>query len=167
CGELFDKALVIQSCSKNFAMTGWRVGFAFGPEPLIRSMTAIQSQSTTGASNVCQWAALAAFQNHDEITSLVRNSMQKRRDVFIHTFNELFGSHLSKPLATLYAFIPLSIFQKNMDSSELCTELMTKYNIACVPGIAFGKEGYLRMAFSEKEEILREGLVALKKGIEG
>ena len=167
CGELSDNLLVIQSCSKNFAMTGWRIGFAFGPEPLIRQMTAIQSQSTTGASNVCQWAALAAFKNHSEITSTVRSTMQKRRDFFFDMFNELFESHLEKPPAALYAFIPLSIFQKSITSSELCTELMTKNNIACIPGISFGKEGYLRMAFSEKEEVLREGLLALKGAIKG
>lgn len=165
CGELSNRLLVIQSCSKNFAMTGWRIGFAFGPEPLIQSMTAIQSQSTTGPSNVCQWAALAAFKNHFEITSYVRSIMQRRRDFFIDTFNGLFQSDLEKPTAALYAFIPLSIFQKSVTSLEMCTELMTKSNIACIPGISFGKEGYLRMAFSEKEEVLREGLLALKKVI--
>jgi aspartate/methionine/tyrosine aminotransferase len=165
CGELSDKVLVIQSCSKNFAMTGWRVGFAFGPETLIRSLTAIQSQSTTGASIVCQWAALAAFKNHDEIIQQVRSSMQKRRDLFIDTFNKLFGSYLQKPPAALYAFIPLSVFKKKMSSSEVCTEWMREHNIACVPGVSFGKEGYLRMAFSDREEALREGLLALKRGI--
>lgn len=165
CGEISENLLVIQSCSKNFAMTGWRIGFAFGPETLIRSMTAIQSQSTTGPSNVCQWAALAAFKNHSEITSYVRSTMQKRRDFFIDTFNGLFQSDIEKPTAALYAFIPLSIFQKSITSSQMCTELMTKSNIACVPGISFGKEGYLRMAFSEKEEVLREGLLALKGAI--
>lgn len=165
CGELSDQVLIIQSCSKNFAMTGWRIGFAIGPKELIRSMTALQSQSTTGPSIVSQWAALAALKNHAEISSNMRCIMQKRRDLFIETFNELFLSNLEKPPAALYAFIPLSIFKKSMNSSELCTELMTKGNIACVPGVSFGQEGYLRMAFSEKEEVLRQGLLALREAI--
>jgi aspartate aminotransferase len=166
CGALAkDHVLTIQSCSKNFAMTGWRVGFAFGPEDLIRSMTALQGQSTTGASIVSQWAALAALKNHSEITDRVRNTMQQQRDFFIDNFNGLFQCKLEKPASALYAFIPLSIFQRSLNSSELCIELMTAFNIACVPGIAFGGEGYLRMAFSEKEQVLREGLIALREAL--
>jgi aspartate/methionine/tyrosine aminotransferase len=165
-GELVkEKMLVVQSCSKNFAMTGWRIGFAFGPEDLIKAMTALQGQSTTGPSIVSQWAALAALKNHSEIAHFVRSTMQKRRDLFIDTFNTLFNGNLEKPASALYVYIPLSIFQKSLDSAEFCMELMTKANIACVPGIAFGTEGYLRMAFSEKEEVLTEGLIALRKAL--
>ncbi len=163
CAELSDQVLVIQSCSKNFAMTGWRIGFAFGPKELIRTMTALQGQTTSGPSTVSQWAALAALKNHAEIVSNLRSIMEKRRDFFIDTLNEMFHCNLEKPPAALYAFIPLSIFQKSMTSSELCTELMTNHNIACVPGVSFGQEGYLRMAFTEKEEVLRQGLSALRE----
>jgi aspartate/methionine/tyrosine aminotransferase len=165
CATLSEDVLVVQSCSKNFAMTGWRLGFGFGPEKVIRAMTALQSQSTTGPSIVSQWAALAALKNCHEINAEVRTVMHKRRDLFIDTFNTLFHASLEKPPAALYVFIPLSIFRKSMTSAELCTELMTKHNIACVPGSAFGQEGYLRMAFSEKEDVLREGLQALQGAI--
>ncbi len=163
CGELADQVLVIQSCSKNFAMTGWRVGFAFGPEALIQKMTVLQGHSTTGPSTVSQWAALAALNAQTTINNFVRNTMQQRRDLFYTTFNELFDTALEKPSSSLYAFIPLSIFKTSLDSSEFCTQLMTQHNIACVPGVAFGQEGYLRMAFSEKESVIREGLQALRK----
>ena len=91
--------------------------------------------------------------------------MQKRRDLFFDTFNELFGCNLEKPASALYAFIPLSIFKTSMTSSAFCTQLMAKGNIACVPGDAFGKEGYIRMAFAEKEEVLTLGLNALAEVI--
>lgn len=166
CGALSkDRLLVVQSCSKNFAMTGWRVGFAFGPENLIKAMTSLQSQSTTGPSIVSQWAALAALENRKEIAHAVQSEMQKRRDLFMDTFNELFDCNLEKPSSGLYAFIPLSVFKSSLSSSELCTELMARANIACVPGAAFGCEGYLRMAFSEKEEVLKEGLIALREAL--
>lgn len=163
--EFSDRVLVVQSCSKNFAMTGWRIGFAFGPKELIESMTAIQSQSTTGACLVSQWAALAALKHDIEISSGVRSAMQRRRDLFIHTFNRLFPQSLELPLSALYAFIPLSHFPTKKNSADFCRELMDKYNIACVPGSAFGKEGYMRMAFSETEEVLEEGLIALHKAV--
>jgi aspartate aminotransferase len=166
CGELSDNVLIVQSCSKNFAMTGWRVGFAFGPRELIRSMTALQGQSTTGASTVSQWAALAALKHRTEISSAVQNTLCKRRDFFFDTFNQLFHCQLKKPPAGLYAFIPLFLFKTTKTSSEFCTELIAKRNIACIPGIAFGKEGYIRMAFSEEEEMLLKGLKALREVIE-
>lgn len=165
CGALTDQVLVIQSCSKNFAMTGWRIGFGFGPKELIQSMIALQGQSTTGASLVSQWAGFAALKNSVEISTAVRRTMQKRRDLFFDTFNELFGCNLEKPASALYAFIPLSIFKTSMTSSAFCTQLMAKGNIACVPGDAFGKEGYIRMAFAEKEEVLTLGLNALAEVI--
>jgi aspartate aminotransferase len=166
CGALAkDRVLVVQSCSKNFAMTGWRVGFAFGPEDLIKAMIALQGQSTTGPSIVSQWAAHAALKNHSEIIHFVRSAMQKRRDLFIDTFNEIFHCHLEKPASTIYAFIPLSLFPTLLSSAEFCTELMANANIACVPGSAFGAEGYLRMAFSEKEDVLTEGLIALREAL--
>ncbi len=165
CGALLDQVLVIQSCSKNFAMTGWRVGFAFGPKDLIRSMIALQGQSTTGASTVSQWAALAALKNHDEIALSVRSTMQKRRDVFMDTFNELFQCQLEKPAAALYAFTPVSALKTTLTCSELCTELMAKSNIAAVPGSAFGCGGYIRWAFAEEEHVLRQGLLALREAL--
>jgi aspartate aminotransferase len=146
-------------------MTGWRVGFAFGPEGLIKTMTALQGQSTTGPSIVSQWAALAALKNDSEITQFVQKTMQKRRDLFIETFNRLFHCNLEKPPSTIYAFIPLSVFPTSMNCSEFCTQLMVDANIACVPGTAFGAERYLRMAFSEKEDVLTEGLIALREAL--
>lgn len=163
CGALSDQVLVVQSCSKNFAMTGWRVGFAFGPKELIRSMTALQSQSTSGPSMVSQWAAIAALKNRSEISQTLRSAMQKRRDLFYSTFNQAFACNLPLPPAGLYAFIPLSILAGENNSSALCEKLMDQCNIACVPGSAFGQEGYLRMAFSETQDVLHEGLMTLRK----
>ncbi len=158
-----EQVIVVQSCSKNFAMTGWRIGFAFGPERWIREMTAIQSQSTSGPSTVSQWAAIAALKERKAIIPTVRREMQKRRDLFVEMFNEQFSEQLPKPSSGLYAFIPLSIFHTEKDSAQMCNDLMTTANIACVPGVAFGQEGYMRMAFSEKREVLREGLTTLRK----
>ncbi len=165
CGPLSDDVLVVQSCSKNFAMTGWRVGFAFGPEKLIASLTALQSHSTTGPSIVSQWAAIAAFKNQAEISRGVKDAMRERRDVFFETFNALFSCRLEKPSSALYAFIPLSIFGTSASSSAFCKEVMQKANVACVPGDAFGKEGYVRMAFCEEKKMLRQGLQALHKAV--
>lgn len=165
CGsfeEYAGQVVVVQSCSKNFAMAGWRVGFAFGPEWIIKALTAIQGQSTTGTSIQSQRAAIAAVQNAAEVSAYVRGAMQKRRDLFIETYKKLFHIALPKPASAVYFFLSLSDFKcGHMDSVAFCEKALEEGNVALVPGIAFGKEGYVRFAFSETEEDIVQGLTAL------
>jgi aspartate aminotransferase len=152
--EYRDNVLIIESCSKNFAMAGWRVGFALGPKELIAQIIALQSQSTTGTSYMSQKTALAALQNSEEIASYVRESMDIRRKLFFATFNRLFGTAIKPPKAALYFFAEI-------DDAE---EILIKKHIALVPGVAFGVEGYARFAYTESEEEIVKGLEALRGG---
>lgn len=162
--EFQDRVIVAQSCSKHFAMTGWRVGLMFGPEPVIKILTSIQSQSTTGTASISQWAALAAITNADEIIPHVKTAMQERRDVFIDTFNQLFGAKLKKPAAGLYSFFPLSALGvEEKDSVAFCKRALSECGVALVPGVAFGAEGYARAAFGANPAELKEALQVLKK----
>ncbi len=158
--EYRDNVLVIQSCSKNFAMTGWRVGFVFGDKKLIKVLTGLTSQSTSGVATVSQWAAVAALQNFKTITDSIREEMQKRRDVFLRVFAENFGVELEKPKSGLYCFIPLAAFGTNEQYSvAFCKNILEAANVAMVPGIAFGQEGFVRCSFGERQEEL---VLALK-----
>ena len=95
---------------KNFAMTGWRVGFVFGEKKLIQILVSLTSQSTSGAATISQWAAVAALQNSKIIMSQIQAEMQKRRNAFCDAFAENFGVTLTKPPSGLYCFIPLIAF---------------------------------------------------------
>lgn len=150
--EYKNNTVIIQSCSKHFAMTGWRVGFVFAPPELIEVCTMLQSQSTTGTSSISQWAALAALENATEVSSDVREIMQHRRNIFLQTFQKLFHVSLTPPAAGLYIFIPLRVFGKEETSEEFCYKILQEANVVLVPGIAFGKEGYIRVSFGGKEE---------------
>lgn len=165
CGsftEYKNNIVVVQSCSKSFAMTGWRIGFAFATEEIIKTISMLQSQTTSGAPTVGQWTALAAIENAKDITPEINTQLQKRRDLFIDTFNLLFQTKLAKPQCALYAFVPISaITQKSVTSLELAKEMLDKANVAAVPGIAFGKEGYIRFSFGAREEEITEALHAL------
>ena len=152
-----SRVLVIESCSKNFGMAGWRVGFAFGPKELIANMIALQSQCTTGTSFISQKAALAALLHADEVASYVRSAMDKRRRLFFQTFNRLFGTDLPPVASTLYFFAKIG-----SDSMKVCEHLLAQSRVALVPGIGFGLEGYARFAFSEEEAAIVKGLEALK-----
>jgi aspartate aminotransferase len=153
--EYRANTLIIESCSKNFAMAGWRVGFAFGPKELIASIIALQSQSTTGTSYISQKVALAALQHSTVIAAYVREAMEKRRNIFFETYNRLFGTNIKPPPSALYYFA-------KMDNVE---EILTKAHVALVPGIAFGVEGYARFAYSESEEEIVQGLEELHSKI--
>ncbi len=167
CGsfpEYRESVIVINSCSKNFAMTGWRVGFVFAPEVLITVLTKLQGQSTSGASTISQYAALGALQHAREVNVSVLSEMKKRRDVFVEGLRELLPSaHILTPQSGLYSFVPLTAFGNETSSVRFCEKLLADARIASVPGIAFGKEGYVRFAFGEKEEELRGALHAFEK----
>jgi len=160
CGS-FDKykdnVVVIQSCSKNFAMTGWRVGFAFGPGEIIKPMKTLQSQSITNTSTISQWAAVMALKNASKIMPEINLEMKQRRDLFVETFNRLFNQKISPPASALYCFISLSkLGVQNETSVEFCRRVLDKANVALVPGEAFGKEGYVRFSFGvEKEDAVK------------
>lgn len=159
-----NNVLVAQSCSKHFAMTGWRVGIVFGPESVIKVLTQIQGQSTTGTSTVSQWAAVAAFNNANKIILMVQKTIRKRRTVFVNTFNKLFLTKITPPPVGLYCFFPLSalgVFTHN--SKQFCLSALKRGNVALVPGIAFGQEGFLRASFGAPEKELVSALNALKK----
>ncbi len=158
--EYRDNLLIVQSCSKNFAMTGWRVGFVFGDKKLIQVLTGLTSQSTSGVATVSQWAAVAALQNFGAITTSIREEMQKRRNVFLRAFTENFGVELEKPKSGLYCFMPLTAFgTKELNSVVFCKKILEEANVAMVPGIAFGQEGFVRCSFGKKPEEL---VLALK-----
>lgn len=162
-----ENTIVIQSCSKHFAMTGWRVGFVFGPQDAIKTLSMLQGQSTTGTSSISQWAALAAVQNANEIIPRVRNAMEERRDIVVNTFEDCFEAKLPVPPASLYLFVSLDLLDiKEKSSEHAAMELLEKAGIATVPGKAFGQEGYLRFSFGDTPEELETAIRALASYVE-
>lgn len=170
CGafpEHKQRVIVVQSCSKNFGMTGWRVGFVFAMESVIKRLSTLQSQSTTGTPLASQWAAVGAMENNIEVNNYVKEAMRQRRDLFVDTFNSLFPTHIERPKSALYAFVPLSSMGiHHISNSALsCEKLIATDNIALVPGSAFGAEGYIRFAFTESEENIYRGLHHLQQAV--
>lgn len=149
------RTLIIESCSKNFAMAGWRVGFVFGPKQIIEKIVAFQSQSTTGTSTISQKVAIAALKHSKTIASYVREALAKRRKIFFDTIKQLTGKEIEAPLAGIYYFSKMGN----------CEEVLEKTGVALVPGDAFGTPGYARFSFAETETEIVEGLHALKEQI--
>ncbi len=164
CGsfpEYKDTVIIIQSASKHFAMTGWRVGFVLAPRDMVERVTLIQGQSTTGTSSVSQWAVLGALESASLVQSHVRSVMERRRNRFVAVFSELF-SPLTPPEAGLYAFVPLSsLGVQEKDDVAFCERVLEEGNIAIVPGSAFGYQGYVRFSFGGEETATEQALRAL------
>ncbi|MEN9946533.1 MAG: hypothetical protein RLZZ293_919 [Pseudomonadota bacterium] len=157
--EYKDNVIIVQSCSKSFAMTGWRVGLLFARKEWIEVISALSTQSTTGVSLIAQHGAIAAFKNADTITSWVNQVMKQRRDIFVNAFRKYFGLDLAYPAATLYVFTSLSSLGVDEISDEdFCIRLLEDFNVATVPGSAFGQPGYVRFSYGAEEEDLDQGL---------
>jgi len=103
-----QQVVVIQSCSKNFAMTGWRLGFVIARTPIIKELTGLLSQSTSGVTTISQWAAVAALKTPKKFINQVRNVIQSRRDVLISELNRVFKLNLKPSESALYLFIKMS-----------------------------------------------------------
>lgn len=165
CGsfpEYKENVIVIQSTSKAFAMTGWRVGFLFGRKDIIDVMAALTSQSTTGVSLVCQHGAISALEHADQITAWVNAQMKERRDILVKAFKEHFAIDLAYPKATLYAWTSLeSLGVKNMSDEDFCVQALEEANVATVPGSGFGQPGYVRFSFAAEADDLVGGISSL------
>lgn len=158
CGSFVehrDRVVIVQSMSKHFGMTGWRVGFLFGPEEIIKTVTTIQGQSTTGTSSISQWAALGAIEHADVVVPVIRGEMERRRNIFAREFERVFSCQLLVPKSSLYFFIPMKAFGViETDSVAFCTRMLEERNVAMVPGTAFGLGGYVRCSFGVDEETI-------------
>lgn len=164
--EFRDSMAIIQSCSKNFAMTGFRVGFVFANEEIIKTLGDLVSQSTSGVTTMCQYATIEVLKNAKSITQKVNIEMKKRRDIFVNNFNKAFKCKIMAPESGLYVFVSLSTMGwKDKNSNKFCRLAIEKAGVAIVPGSAFGREGYIRFSFGERSEIIKGAVHALARWI--
>ena len=160
--EHHGRVFVVQSVSKHFAMTGWRVGFVLGDKGIIESLGVLQSQSTTGTASISQWAATAALAMAPAIMSEVSQKMSERRDALHSALQSTFGGFRAKPASGLYTLAALAdLGVKDTASTAFCERLLEQANIALVPGAPFGQEGYVRFSFGEDSAELCAAVRAL------
>jgi len=161
CPQLADRILTVNGVSKCYAMTGWRVGYAAGPEAVIKAMTAIQSQSTTNACTVSQAAAEAALNGDQSTVTQMCAEFKERHDYVIERLNQLPGFRCPPCDGTFYAFPDIAEATQSVDAADdavFCERLLEEQNVALVPGSAFGAPGHLRLSFAASRETLEEAL---------
>ena len=161
-----ERTVVVHSFSKSFAMTGWRIGYAFGPECLIESMIKVISSTTSCAPSVSQRAGLAALRLDPEIINDMVEEFQRRRDHAYEILHKLPGVKVHKPKGTFYIFPDIS--QITQDSRQFALDLLDKEQVVVVPGEAFGPsgKGCLRIALTVNQKILKEALERIQRFID-
>ncbi len=163
CAALMPRTLVVNGVSKTYAMTGWRIGYAAGPKELIQAMTNVQSQSTSNPCSISQVAAQEAIAGDQKPVSLMVAAFKERHDFVIQALNALTGVECLSAKGAFYAFPKVEGLIQHLklaNDLELADYLLTKAQVAVVPGTAFGAPGYLRLSFATSLENLK---VALKR----
>jgi aspartate aminotransferase len=168
CPTLHDRTVTTNGVSKAYAMTGWRIGYAAGPQELITAMKTIQSQSTTNACSVSQAAAVAALEGDQACVSDMVTAYRDRHDYIVAALNEIDGAQCRPGEGTFYAF---ARFQDAMDARNIESDIdlvslfLNDGDVACVPGSAFGAPGYVRFSFACSMEMLEESMRRIKRAL--
>ena len=163
--EIKEQCIVVNSFSKTYSMTGWRLGYLLAPDYLSKIILKIHQFATMSASTPAQYGALEGLQCCDSAVENMRKTYQERRDYCISQLNEI-GLEFFKPEGAFYIFP--SIKTTGLSSEEFCKKLLDVENVACVPGNAFGDagEGYIRISYAYSLEELEIAFNKIKKFIQ-
>lgn len=174
CPDLYPRTIVLNGVSKSYAMTGWRIGYAGGPEHLITAMENVQSQSTSNPTSISQVAAEAALNgNQDCITPMLR-AFRERHLFIVDALNSIPGVHCVSSGGAFYAFPDVRqaiarLHQKNIikEASDVALSeyLLEQAGVAIVPGSAFGSEGYIRLSFATSMENLQNAMARISRAL--
>ncbi|WOV91233.1 MAG: pyridoxal phosphate-dependent aminotransferase [Candidatus Zeuxoniibacter abyssi] len=167
CPDLAERTVIINGVSKAYAMTGWRIGYAAGPEKIIRAMTKIQSQMTTNPCSIAQAAAQAALEGGNECITPMLVAFDRRRRFMEKGLNDITGLNCPPIEGAFYAFPDageaiekLHVAGKIGETNDvaLCEYLIEKAGVAAVPGSAFGCPGCFRISFAAADVVLQDAL---------
>lgn len=157
-----ERTIVVNGFSKSYAMTGWRLGYAAGPAPLVKVMTKIHQSCIMSAPTTSQYAAITALRQCDDQIEMMRDEYNRRRRYVVKALNDM-GLTCFEPRGAFYAFP--CIKSTGMTSQEFCTKLLEQKHVALVPGDAFGAsgEGYCRVSYAYSVEHLTEAMKRIRE----
>ncbi len=167
CPDLQDRTVVINGVSKSYSMTGWRIGYAAGPKPLIEAMKNIQSQSTSNPASISQAAAQAALEGDQSFMQDWLRQFKERHAFVVQELNRIKGVQCLPSPGAFYSFPrmqgAIDALPGVKDDVELAEYLLNEIGVALVPGSAFGAPGYLRLSFATSMDNLRAALARMQK----
>ena len=168
-GENTKKVLTFQSCSKTYAMTGWRIGYAAGNETVIKAMEKLQGQSTSCPNSIAQVAAIEALTGDQSEVVKMRDIFKKRRDYIVNRLNEMKDVHCDTPGGAFYVFPDFSSLmgsnKKIQSSNDLSMYLLEQKAVVTVAGKAFGSDGNIRFSYAASDEDLKRAMDLVEEAL--
>ncbi len=167
-----ERTIICHGVGKTYAMTGWRIGYTAGPAPIVKAMGNIQSQSTSNPTSIAQMAAVAALNGDQSCIGTMVTEFRKRKDFLVKGLRAINGVTCYDPRGAFYVFpnfncvIGKKYKDRIIDNSTTWTEiLLDEFHTAVVPGVEFGKEGYLRLSFATSMDVIEKGLERIEKAV--
>ncbi len=172
CPSLKERTLIVNGVSKTYAMTGWRIGYALGPEDVIAAGAKIQSQSTSNPTSIAQAAALEAIRGAQDTVTIMVREFQKRRDVIVERLNGIAGIRCLKPEGAFYVFPNISgLLGKTSKGKQLSSPcdvadyLLDEAEVAGVPGEDFGSQQHIRFSYATSLEDIEKGCTRIRDAV--
>jgi aspartate aminotransferase len=162
--RLYDRTLTMNGVSKAYAMTGWRIGYCAGPEPLIKAMAKLQSQSASNASSISQWASVEALNGPQDFIPKFQKVFEERRDLVVSMLNQAQGIECPKPEGAFYVYPTIrNLIGKTAPSGKVirtdedfANELLEAEGVAVVHGAAFGLSPFFRISYATSNKLLED-----------
>ncbi|MBR5951187.1 MAG: pyridoxal phosphate-dependent aminotransferase [Actinomycetaceae bacterium] len=167
--EMADQTIVLNGVAKTYAMTGWRVGWMYGPSDVIKAAANLQSHMTSNVANVSQRAAIAALTGPQDVVDEMRTAFDRRRKTIVSMLSEIEGMKVPTPQGAFYVYPDVTgLFGRDIrgrvanNSTELATIILEEAEVAVVPSEAFGPTGYLRFSYALSDDDLVEGITRVQ-----
>ncbi|MDJ0844324.1 pyridoxal phosphate-dependent aminotransferase [Crocosphaera sp.] len=156
--KIFQRTLISNGFAKSYSMTGWRMGYLAGPEPLIKAISTVQSHSTSNVCTFAQYGAIAALESPDSPPCLqtMLDAFTQRRQVILERIRAIPQLSCPTPMGAFYVFIDIS--QTGLNSLEFCDGLLEKQQVAAIPGKAFGADNCIRLSYATDLESIEKGM---------
>jgi aspartate aminotransferase len=154
--EAYDLTITINGFSKAYAMTGWRIGYLGAPEPIAKAIDSIQSHSTSNPCSFAQKGGLAALKGDQQCVADMRAEFDIRRQYMCDRFSKMTNISAVKPLGAFYVLVNIS--RLSLTSQNFADRLLSKANVAVVPGVAFGDDRTVRFSYAASMDVIKKGL---------
>ena len=154
--EAYDLTITVNGFSKAYAMTGWRLGYLGAPEPIAKAIDSMQSHSTSNPCSFAQKGALAALKGDQQCVADMRDEFDVRRQYMVERINAIAGLSAVNPRGAFYVLVNVSSL--GLKSQNFADRLLSKANVAVVPGIAFGDDRTIRLSYATSLDVIKTGL---------
>ncbi|MGK7879765.1 MAG: pyridoxal phosphate-dependent aminotransferase [Crocosphaera sp.] len=163
--EIFKRTIISSGFAKSYSMTGWRIGYLAGPEPLIKAVSTIQSHSTSNVCTFAQYGAIAALESPKSLPCLqeMRDAFSERRRVILERIQAIPQLSCPTPMGAFYVFIDIS--KTGLNSREFCDQLLDKEQVAAIPGAAFEDDHCIRLSYATDLDSIKKGMDRIERFI--